>query len=75
MRIYYECFELLPEGAAEEEPDFVRVDITDKTESEKAEILDAIKEQFEGKKHILRLHYCKHDEHKPCEVEVIEESA
>jgi len=71
MRVYYECFEALPEDTTEE-PDFVRMDITDKSEDERAEILDAIKEQFESKKYMLRLHYCKHEEYKPCEVEVIE---
>ena len=75
MRLYYEGIEVLPEDTTEEEPDFVRVDITDKTESEKAEILDAIKEQFEGKKYMLQLHFCKHEEYKPCVVEVIEENA
>ena len=73
MRVYYECLELLPEDTTGEEPDFVRIDITDKSETEKKEILSAIKEQFAGKKYMLRLHYCKHEEHEPCEVEVIEE--
>lgn len=71
MRLYYECFEILPEDTTEE-PDFVRIDITDKSEAERAEILSAIKEQFKDKKYILRLHYCKHEEHEPCVVEVIE---
>jgi len=70
MRLYYECIEVLPEDTTE--PDFVRIDITDKSEDEKKEILSAIKEQFEGKKYMLRLHYCKHEEHEPCVVEVIE---
>ena len=71
MRLYYECIEVLPEDTTEE-PDFVRIDITDKSEAERAEILSAIKEQFKDKKYILRLHYCKHEEHEPCVVEVIE---
>ena len=71
MRLYYECTEVLPEDSMEE-PDFVRMDITDKSEDERAEILDAIKEQFDGKKYMLQLHYCRHDEYKPCVVEVIE---
>jgi len=72
VRVYYECLELLPEDTTEEEPDFVRIDITDKSEDEKKEILSAIKEQFAGKKYMLRLHKCKHEEYEPCVVEVIE---
>ena len=75
MRLYYECIEVLPEDTTEEEPDFVRIDITDKSEDERAEILDVIKEQFKGKKYMLRLHKCRHDENKPCEARVIEEHA
>ena len=71
MRVYYECFEILPEDTTEE-PDFVRIDITDKSETEKKEILSAIKEQFEGKKYMLRLHYCKHDQYKPEPCELVE---
>lgn len=71
MRLYYECIELLPEDSMEE-PDFVRIDITDKSEDEKKEILSAIKEQFAGKKYMLRLHYCKHEEQELCVVEVME---
>ena len=74
MRLYYEAYEVLPEDSAEE-PDFVRIDVTDLSESERLDALEAIREQFAGKKYVIYLHKCYHDEDpkKPCEVVKIED--
>lgn len=74
MRVYIEAMEIV-EGDEEftEELDFVRIDVTEKTEQEREEIIQAIREQFAGKKYLLQLHICRHDEGEACSVSVIEE--
>lgn len=69
MRIYIEAFETLEQ----EESEFIRIDVTNLTEEEKKEVLEAIREHFAGRKYIIQIHYCRHDEGKPCEVKIIEE--
>jgi len=71
MRIYIEAFEILEETATEL-PDSIRIDITDLTEQERKEVLEAIREHFAGKKYRIQIHCCYHDEGKPCEVKIIE---
>ena len=68
MKVYIEAFEITEEG----EPDFIRIDVTDLTDQEKKDILNAIREYFADKKYVLQVHYCRHDEGKPCEVKTIE---
>ena len=71
MRIYLECTEILPKESTEE-PDFIRIDITDLDEQQRKDVLDSIRQQFSGIKYTLIIHYCYHDEGKPCETTIIE---
>ena len=71
MRVYYECTEIVAESSTTE-PDFIRIDITEKSEDERLEILSAIRDQFKNKKYQLVIHYCHHDENKPCMFKTIE---
>lgn len=70
MRSYYEAIEILPENSMIE-PDFIRIDITDMNPGERTTTLQLIKDQFADMDHILTLHHCNHDVHRPCTVEVI----
>lgn len=56
MKLYYEAKE-----TSEEEPEFIRVDITDMTDEEKADTLKAIKDVMAGKTYRLTEHTCCHD--------------
>ena|GEM_PF-1384023 len=71
MRVYLEAQEQLPEGATEE-ADFVRIDVTDKSEAERKEILSALREQFADTSYVIRYHLCRHDEGGACEVRIVE---
>jgi len=72
MRHYYEATEILPEGS-EIEADFIRMDITDMLEAERAEVLQLIKDQFAGLTYTLISHNCYHGENPPapCNTETI----
>ena len=71
MRLYYEALEILPEGTMEE-TEFIRIDITDMTDTEKENVLDAIKDVMSGKVYRLNEHSCYHDEGgRPCELKEI----
>jgi len=73
VRVYLEAQEQLPEDSTEE-PDFVRVDVTDKSEAERKEILSALREQFADTSYVIRYHLCRHDEGGACEIKVVEAS-
>jgi len=64
MRIYLEAVEQTDDVA-----EFVRLDITDKTEQEQAGILTALKDYMSGVNAIFSKHYCYHDENKACVAE------
>ena len=72
MRVYLEAQEQLPEDSTEE-ADFVRIDVTDKSEAERKEILSALREQFADKSYVIQYHLCRHDEGGACEIKVVEE--
>ena len=63
MRIYYEVLEIVP---VDQEPEFIRADVTDKTEAERAVILADIKDIMTGMTYILREHTHYHEEDKAC---------
>jgi len=72
MRLYLEIVEVLSE---EEEftrqPQLVRVEV--ESEDEAYQLYNQLKPLFNGRKYIARIHYCYHEEGKPCQVKVIEE--
>jgi len=71
VRLYLEVVEILPEGAEAGALDFIRIDVTGR--DWRAE-LEAVKELLDPKnKYVIQLHFCGHDECKPCAVEVVEE--
>lgn len=69
MREYLEAVELLAEGAVEE-PEFIRADITGKTEAEITSIQSDIEDVMTDRDYTLQRHYCGHDEGLPCRREV-----
>lgn len=69
MRLYYDASEIVSMG---ETGEFIRADITDMTDSEKADTLLAIKDVMSGKEYSLTEHHCYHDGGgKPCEMKEI----
>uniref|UniRef100_A0A6M3LAC4 Uncharacterized protein n=1 Tax=viral metagenome TaxID=1070528 RepID=A0A6M3LAC4_9ZZZZ len=65
MKTYLELTEVVPE---EEEPEFIRCEITDKTDTEITAIKQAMIDVMEGKKYTLTRHLCRHDEGGACEL-------
>ena len=71
MRIYLELIELLPEGSTEE-PDFIRVDVTEWPEEDVGELISILEEHAKVyEKYVLQKHVCYHEEGQACEVYVI----
>ncbi|MBI4283259.1 MAG: hypothetical protein HY663_02175 [Chloroflexi bacterium] len=70
MKTYLEAQEIISEEATEE-PDFIRADITDKTDSEIAEIKAAIEDIMAGTEYRFMKHLCGHDENRACSTEAI----
>ena len=68
MRVYLEASELVVEPV---EPEFIRIDITDKTEAEIEAIQLDIKAIMEGKQYQLVKHQCHHDTGELCEADNI----
>jgi len=71
MREYYEAAEKASEEG--EEPDFIRIDITDLDDSEREVVLKLMEEQMKGNKYVLKIHYCRHDEDGMCSSKIIKE--
>jgi hypothetical protein len=72
MRIYLEFFEILSEGSTEE-PGTIRIDVTDWIKADVDTAIVLLKEHAQNyNHHVLQIHYCYHDESKPCSVVVIE---
>uniref|UniRef100_A0A6M3K524 Uncharacterized protein n=1 Tax=viral metagenome TaxID=1070528 RepID=A0A6M3K524_9ZZZZ len=59
MKLYYEASEV--PDIPMEDSEFIRVDITDMTDTEKTDILKAIKDVMSGKEYKLIEHTCYHD--------------
>jgi len=70
MRVYLELIEV----TEAEEPDFIRVDITEWDPGDIEEAVELFKEHARAAytSYILQKHYCYHDEDKPCAVDVVE---
>jgi len=70
MRMYFEMYELLSEEEMfTRQPQQIRIEIASEDEAQK--YLSQFEPLFEGKKYEARIHYCYHEEGKPCEVKVI----
>lgn len=67
MKYYYEAKEILPEDVIEA-GEFIRIDVSDMTDAERVSILQSIKDIMSGKKYILTLHNCYHEDGGACEV-------
>jgi hypothetical protein len=71
MRIYLELFEILSEGSTEE-PDFIRVDVTDWSKTDIDSAIELLKEHAQIYEHyVIQMHYCFHEENKPCNILLI----
>lgn len=72
MRLYLEIEEVLTEEEAlVRQPQFIRVEVRDRDHA--LQLYQQLKPLFAGRKYVARLHICRHDEGRPCEVKVIEE--
>ena len=70
MRMYFEMYELLTEEEAfTRQPQEIRVEIS--SEDEANTLLQQYEPLFEGRKYEARIHYCYHEEGKPCEVKIL----
>lgn len=70
MKLYLEALEITTELSA---PEFIRADITGKTDKEITDIQTAIEDVMSGKNYRLQKHFCGHEERKPCQTELIKE--
>jgi hypothetical protein len=72
MRIYLELIEVVPEGSAEE-PDFIRIDVTDWSKKDVDAAVQLLREHAKVyDRYVIQLHYCRHEEGEPCDAEVVE---
>jgi len=73
MHIYLEIVEKLSEDESMvKQPQELRIEVSSREEAVKK--YEELKHLFEGVSYVARVHYHYHDEGKPCEVEVIEET-
>jgi hypothetical protein len=72
MRTYLELFEILqPESA--EEPDFIRIDVTDWSQRDINSAIELLREHAQVYEHYtLQIHYCAHEEGGSCSAVLIE---
>lgn len=69
--IYLEIVEQLSEQEAfTRQPRELRIEVKDEREALK--LYEKYKELFSDCNYVARIHYCHHDEGKPCELKVIE---
>jgi len=70
MRVYLELIEV----TEAEEPDFIRVDVTEWGRRDVEEAIRLLREHARATytSYILQKHFCYHDEDKPCAVDVVE---
>jgi len=72
MRIYLELFEIAPPDS-NNPGDFVRVDVTGWDQGEVDNAIQLLKEHAQAYDHyVLQIHYCYHDEGKPCTITIID---
>jgi hypothetical protein len=73
MRVYLELFEVLPEGSTEE-ADFIRIDVTEWSREDVEVAIQLLREhaRLSYEHYVLQVHYCYHDESKPCSIVLIE---
>jgi hypothetical protein len=72
MKIYLELLEVLPEGSAEE-PDFIRIDVTEWSQSDIDTAIQLMREHAQTYEHyVIQIHYCLHDTGAPCTTNLIE---
>lgn len=64
MRKYLEALE-----HRDIEAEFVRIDVTDYSETEVAQIRVALEELMAGVAYSLRMHFCRHDDGQSCQAE------
>lgn len=73
MHIYLEIVEKLSEDESMvKQPQELRIEVSSKEEAVKK--YEELKHLFARVSYVARVHYHYHDEGKPCEVEVIEET-
>ena len=66
MRVYLELIEVLPPYSTAT-PDFIRVDVTGWSQDDINAAIQHLMQQAQVyQSYILRVHYCRHDEGKPC---------
>jgi len=71
MRVYLEFIEILPEGSTEE-PDFIRVDVTDYSADDMNAMVSYFIELAQYYSScVIQKHCCYHEDDKPCYVEII----
>jgi hypothetical protein len=71
MRIYLELIEALEEMATEE-PDFIRIDVTEWSKDDIDAAINLLLDQAQAYQHFtFQKHYCGHEEGEPCHAEVI----
>jgi hypothetical protein len=75
MRIYLELFELVGQEQGEEEPDFIRIDITEWEKSDVETAVQLLREHAgqSYEHYILQIHYCRHEEGESCSNTIIDE--
>jgi hypothetical protein len=72
VKIYLEIMEKLSEEEmTTRQPQQLRIEVSSKEEALK--LYEQFKPLFEGRSYVAQIHYCRHDEGKPCEIEKIEE--
>jgi hypothetical protein len=66
MRVYLELIEVLPPYSTAT-PDFIRIDVTNWSQDDINTAIQQLMQQAQVyQSYILRVHYCRHDEGKPC---------
>ena len=68
MKLYLEALETVAER---EEAEFIRAEITGKTDNEVATIQSRMEDIMVGKHYQLSKHYCRHEDGGACNTEII----
>jgi len=70
MRTYFEMFEeLTEEEMLTEQPQMIRLEISDEREAEK--LLKEYEVHFRDRKYQARVHFCRHEDEEPCNVKIL----
>lgn len=70
MRLYLEIYEVIPPDVENPPPPVtIRAELDDESQAE--EVYQRFSDLFQGKKHIVQIHYCRHDEGKPCTTKIL----